>query len=596
MVGPEVTSGTTLAILYARESDIYGDRKERMQEDAKTRIETSPKQQIAEEMELARALGAAVRSEDVHVERYTGLDSIYDRPEIQAIREKVKTGRYRYFICYDTDRLARDPIHTGLIMQECMKHKCELKFVKTPVENSDMGMVILFVRGLGDKMEAEKFKDRSRRARAAIVSAGRIYTQGKPLYGYRFDHRLHVRVVNDQEAKVVVQIFKYSAEGLSAKLIAERLNSTGVPSPAAGSNRYYRDDTRGAPKWGSAQVQRILNEEQYTGVTYVYKHSVTDKRRANGKYETHLKPRGEWKRLGADGVEVTPRIISDELFASVQAGLRSRSKSKGSAKRNGLRPYLLRGRIFCSECGSKMYPMSERRQFKGGRTESINVYRCSARLSHVKNITCSCGRVFAREVEDLVWNKVGSFFRQPEVIEREVRRILDDLPADTVESDLTNVIEDLAKQERLYNKMYDRMTRALRGDDDMLAARLDPDCKRIGESIKAYQGVAAQLRAKLAAKGRTADVARQFADHCRSLSEAFDLVDIPFERKVQMLNALRVKVLAHSQGDLKMQTNLGAFIDISPEIRSLVSTQTGTGAGRRRRWSGRGSGRWRCAR
>lgn len=109
--------------------------------------------------------------------------------------------------------------------------------------------------------------------------------------------------------------------------------------------------------------------------------------------------------------------------------------------------------------------------------------------------------------------------------------------------------------------------------------------------MKAYQGVAAQLRAKLAAKERTADVARQFADHCRSLSEAFDVVDIPFERKVQMLTALRVKVLAHSQGRLKMQTNLGDFIDISPEIRSLVSSRTGTGAGRRRRSSGCGSGR-----
>ncbi len=71
-------------------------------------------------------------------------------------------------------------------------------------------------------------------------------------------------------------------------------------------------------------------------------------------------------------------------------------------------------------------------------------------------------------------------------------------------------------------------------------------------------------------------MARHFADHCRSPSEAFDVVDIPFERKVQMLTALRVKVPAHSQGGLKMQTNLGDYIDTSPEIRSLVSTRTGT--------------------
>lgn len=76
---------------------------------------------------------------------------------------------------------ACDPIHTGLIMQECMKYDCELQFVKMPLENSDTGMVILFVRGIGDKMEAVKFKNRSRRGRKSVISAGRIPNTGKPL-------------------------------------------------------------------------------------------------------------------------------------------------------------------------------------------------------------------------------------------------------------------------------------------------------------------------------------------------------------------------------------------------------------------------------
>ena len=44
--------------------------------------------------------------------------------------------------------------------------------------------------------------------------------------------------------------------------------------------------------------------------------------------------------------------------------------------------------------------------------------------------------MFAEDVEARVWDKVVSFFRQPEVVEAEVRRILDDMPTDTVESDL----------------------------------------------------------------------------------------------------------------------------------------------------------------
>ena len=206
-------AATALAILYARESDPYGDRKERKHTEAGTTIEASLKQQVAEEMELAKSLGATVREEDIHAERYTGVDSIFERPEVGAIREKVRTGRYRYLICYDMDRPARDSIHTGLIMQECMKHDCELQFVKMPLEDSDTGMVLLFVRGIGDKMEAVKFKDRSRRGRKSVISAGRIPTTGKPLYGYSFDKRKHVRIINESEAENVRLIFDWSREG-----------------------------------------------------------------------------------------------------------------------------------------------------------------------------------------------------------------------------------------------------------------------------------------------------------------------------------------------------------------------------------------------
>jgi site-specific DNA recombinase len=268
----DTTAATALAILYARESDLYGDRKERENIEAGTNIEATLQQQVAEERELAESLGATVREEDIHTERFTGVDSIFDRQEISTIREKIRTGRYRYLICYDTDRLARDPIHTGLITQECMKHDCELKFVKMPLENSDMGMVILFVRGIGDKMEAVKFKDRSRRGRKSVISAGRIPTTGKPPYGYSFDKKKHVRIINEPEAENVKLIFGWSREGLSARSITQRLNTRGVPSPALNSSRYYRDETRGVSKWGSSQVQRILNCEEYTGVTYYDKH------------------------------------------------------------------------------------------------------------------------------------------------------------------------------------------------------------------------------------------------------------------------------------------------------------------------------------
>ena len=57
---------------------------------------------------------------------------------------------------------------------------------------------------------------------------------------------------------------------------------------------------------------------------------------------------------------------------------------------------------------------------------------------------------------------------------------------------------------------------------------------RLSEEIKGYCHVVGQSEAKYAAKERTAEIALEFAGYCRKISDAFETVDIPFERKVQI--------------------------------------------------------------
>jgi DNA invertase Pin-like site-specific DNA recombinase len=128
-------------------------------------IETTVEQQIKEGTALIRSLGATLAPEDIYVEYMSGVDSLFERPGINAVRDKIRTGLYDLFVCYDTDRLARDPIETGLVLKECMKHGCELQFVRMPLDNSEVGLILLFMRGYGDKLEAKKFQDRIRRHR-----------------------------------------------------------------------------------------------------------------------------------------------------------------------------------------------------------------------------------------------------------------------------------------------------------------------------------------------------------------------------------------------------------------------------------------------
>src|SRR2546423_13897539 len=136
----------TRALLYARNSDPdyeLNKGKRSVKRSIVGDAETTVEQQIIEGIELIHSFGAAVAPEDIHVEYMTGIDSLFERPEINVVREKIRTGDYDLFVCYDTDRLARDPIETGLVLKECMKHGCELQFVQMPLDNSDVGLILL---------------------------------------------------------------------------------------------------------------------------------------------------------------------------------------------------------------------------------------------------------------------------------------------------------------------------------------------------------------------------------------------------------------------------------------------------------------------
>ena len=100
-----------------------------------------------------------------------------------------------------------------------------------------------------------------------------------------------------------------------------------------------------------------------------------------------------------DDPKVTPPIVPQELWDSAHEGLKARDKNRGLSKcHDNLVPYLLRGLIYCSEWGLKTYPMSEKRLYREGRTETVRVYRCSAKLGGRREAApCSRGRVFAEE-------------------------------------------------------------------------------------------------------------------------------------------------------------------------------------------------------
>ena len=130
------------------------------------------------------------------------------------------------------------------------------------------------------------------------------------LYGYDYDDEWKRRKVNPSECKVVQQMFTDKAGGQKISTIARNLNANGIRTKAGSA-------------WSGLEVYRLLRNERYTGIDYWGK--TKTECLSYAKRSTVVRPKEEWIEIRG----ITPRIISDELFAKVQQVLADESQKGG---------------------------------------------------------------------------------------------------------------------------------------------------------------------------------------------------------------------------------------------------------------------------
>lgn len=526
---PQKLSSKSAAI-YARQSRTTDTKHDKQKKDQ--HVETTLDTQSTACRKFATSRGFTVSPDAVFTERYTGAE-MWDRPVLSELRRRIKAREYKAVVCYSTDRLARDPVHLALILEECQRVQCELIFVTEPLEDSPEGQLILYIKGYAAKIERLRIKDRMARGRNAIIAAGKLTCQGAPVYGYQFDTTNRVRTIDPPAAAIVNDIYRWTIEGQSARSIASRLQQMKIPSPGEYLGRVLRT---GRPLWNGSQVSRILKDETYTGVTYVNKHKTTEERdKATGRYKTVKLPRSEWKKL-PDGL--TPAIISQGTFDAAQKSVLKNYRT-ASAKRNELRPALLRGVLFCANCNVPMYRMTES-TYKG---PNCTIYKCaSGRVKQGRVIGArDCKRIKAEGIEQEVWSKLVSFLIDPKLVEKEVQRALSSTPDDSLVNDLAGADKQLERSRRVRDKALEQYEECVADGDDEMAARWDAKAKEANSDVRALASVMQSLNARLAAYQHSGKTAKAFAVQCRKVMQTGEFT---FEEKRAALDALNVKVFA----------------------------------------------------
>lgn len=563
------TSHTKLAAIYVRQSrtgDTAKDKQKREQQ-----VETTLDTQAAACKKEAAKRGYKVG--EVFSERYTGAE-MWDRPRLTELRARIKANEFDALIVYSTDRLARDPIHIGLVLEECQRHNCELIFVTEPLEDSPEGKLILYVRGWAAQIERIRIKDRMARGRNAIIAAGKLTCNGHPAFGYRFDPATRSKVIDEEQAAVVRQIFQWTIDGMSTHGVVTKLRQMGIPTPA--EFRGKQTPTRTKPVWGCSTVGRILADEQYTGKTFVNRYKVGDQRAKNtGQYRSVRADKKDWKAMPD---ELTPAIISTETFIAARNAVSKHSR-RADYTRNRTRPVLLRGLIYCANCDHTMHAMWENTYNKDNPQRAT--YRCSARnlksaiVSTDARASCRAKRLIAAPLEEAVWSKVVSFFFDPKLVEGEVEKALTALPDTNLTSEAKAIEKRLTGARRLRDVHLSKYEEAVAEGDTEMATTFEQKYKTANIDVRALTSALDDINTRLAAYQNAGKTAKAFAKQLRTVMAGVK-GEFTFEEKRAALLALNTRVYAADGMPTRIRLTIGAFDEnsMAPSRQSKSSAAT----------------------
>jgi hypothetical protein len=188
---------------------------------------------------------------------------------------------------------------------------------------------------------------------------------------------------------MVRRIFGMALTGMSCRQIASQLNAEKIPAPAVYSGLNQGRVGPYAGLWSSERISDMLQNETYIG-------NMVQGRSMKISYKSKKcvkQTRGNW--VIVEGTHEP--LIDRDTFQKVRMLVNSRKHTRSRTY-----DFLLKGLIFCHECG---YPMAviNRRNAKG---EDCLYFVCRTYQRFTKAGVCTCHSIKEKTVTDAVLKKV----------------------------------------------------------------------------------------------------------------------------------------------------------------------------------------------
>lgn len=380
----------------------------------------------------------------------------FDRPDFQRMIDDIEAKKVNMVITKDLSRLGRDYILTGHYMERYFPEK-RVRYISL-LDGIDTGvdsaanditpfraiMNDMYARDISKKIKSVK-RDKQRKGQ---------FIGGKPMYGYKMHPTEKNKIVIDEEAAPIVRrIFAMALDGASCRRIAAALNEEHVPTPAAycGWNMGRRGPYAGL--WSSERISEMLQNETYIG-NMVQGRSV----KISYKSKKCLKQEREnW--VVVEGTHEP--LIDEESFRKVRALVESRKHTRSRTY-----DFLLKGLIFCHECG---YPLAALNR-KNAAGEERLFFVCRTYQRFTRAGVCTCHSIKEQTVTEAVIAKVREacqdYLNPGKLLPTAQKWVEAARAADSVEAEIQSLKRKLESMTAQLDSMYmDKLSGLLNEED-----------------------------------------------------------------------------------------------------------------------------------
>jgi site-specific DNA recombinase len=318
-----------------------------------------------------------LKVEFVYEDRSSG-SNINDRDEIKEMLEDAQKGMFSTIIFASLSRFARDT-SDALNLKKKFVNFLGLRLIS--IEDTydslvkDDELLFTIISSVNQKL-SEQIALSSRRGIKQSAMKGN-FTGSKAPFGYKKvlikvggDDRKSLEILEEQ-AEIVRKIFDlYVSSHMGEKAIVNYLNEEGIPSPKSGEWGYMEKGVLfpDGGIWGITTIQKILQNEAYTGRNVFSKYTVQKvyldiNNMENRTKRLRQKDKEDWNRIEDP---LWDAIIDDEIFEKAQ----KIRLQRGGGKRGGIRNVKVNpfaGLVTCAHCGSNFVSMKSGKTGKNGR-------------------------------------------------------------------------------------------------------------------------------------------------------------------------------------------------------------------------------------